>query len=657
MADEETDSSQKEQSKNILIPYYETLVPILHICRKIEKINQQQLIDFFMRLIDILEKNNHHALIQRMAQSITKSPIRNIKISISKYAHACNKWQFIFKYLNLKELAIIEPTCSHFKNCLINHRLQLYNLLSKSNCTRTCIMDLLTKNHIDFTPDLFNEIKDLLPIINETDINDTISKSCPESYTELVKIQNIIQIPEDVLIHIMNFLYMEELLKVDKICRYLCIISHNANSLYVLGINCTIQCRCTGTVNSTIDHEYLAAQYYHPRYHKPKFLYIARCTKNPHFMKKLPAFKHVQKFEYSNENVDDYSCNIKVLCARFVSFNHLRTIRVTSMLVNDVFALIIKCPNLQRLEFPYCCDETFTDNTYIKQEINELPDFPLNELEFILTNMDTLFYCSIQYFLYWLLGNGKKKTFSIKQSEPIYYGVTYDEFDSTQHNMDFFDTNIDYDCIPLLNMQKNALVNIGYLEVNYFSNVLLSIGKWIHTNNKIKFREFTLFIRPGDGLARLQHDMKNNTFSDVIKPLISVTDIMSLHIIMDVCWNWDWDMDRIWDILKTSESSDLYGVIQVFDNIYITNEGISIDNMYFENCTPMEIFKNSIENWFMVKMSSKFKCSVSYDVIFMHNDINWIEKLQSLCKKYESIQTQIWSKTKTNTKITIKVTF
>eukprot|EP01084_Bolivina_argentea_P236154 397167_1 len=92
----ETESDEyetKTQSLNILVPYYETLTSTLHICRKIDKLNEQQLIRFLMNLIDILEQNNHHSLIQPIGKSITRSLICNMNISILKYA--CNKLQNI----------------------------------------------------------------------------------------------------------------------------------------------------------------------------------------------------------------------------------------------------------------------------------------------------------------------------------------------------------------------------------------------------------------------------------------------------------------------------------------------------------------------------------------------------------------------------------
>ena len=511
--------------------------------------------------------------------------------------------------------------------------IELILLVSKQNydLLRKCVNSFICCNHMNFTPDLFAQLLQLVSTINDTkSIN--IIETIPEKELEESKQNtiNITEIPRVLIINTLQYLNIKDIYQFEKCCRDFCCIARDTNSLHHLTIDYDYQFE---------ESLYLLPKYNCERYLNIKSMHLKRpqdCCWNSNieeFLAVLPTFKCIENLKYDNSNAN-LMCTIPLYTfqSKFVNLNVLIKIELTCLDISVIFKFLLNCSNIKQLVL----NQIYENNNIYPQSIQESYLFKLindntdynnenypfrNLIKFSIDCSSISYSYSVQYFIYWILSNGKKhKTFKLTNGEFRYVDIL-DKFFNANDNI-------------LLQLKKKALSNISILHIEMFCNVLLkNIANSIKLN-AIQFDEFILrFV-----LFWLNLDKYDLTFNLTknLKVLVSHskyctfnwTDFgfhaASLEENNVECVLFHWPVSLNILLNSTNVSIKIFDKIKIARNFRVQNEH-----------ERDQIYRIGIKSW--LKLKQIFKnityCVTYYDRSFKKSlfSSSFVTKLQTLC--------------------------
>eukprot|EP01083_Nonionella_stella_P294044 999825_1 len=446
----------------------------------------------------------------------------------------------------------------------------------------------------------------------------------------------LIQIPKDLLIHAFQYLDVEDIYRIEKTCRLLCVIAHNPNSLWHLSLDL----QDAPNLN-TFEHY---RHYTHPRYAKIKILHFLHHRRglagHRMMMKALPQFMHLKTLCLNLNSFDEeYQEHIP----KFTISPCLQTLRLADVDSVLVFQIITKCSNLRTLilrDVDMMDDRTWNDTHGMLNQINSCKEYPIPLLNTLIIDKFCSENCTLQLLIYWILANGcKSKTLCVLDHGSI----------AAEPSLmtDFFNHSVTQN--ELLQWQQKALMNVSKLVLRWYDFGLVNnISKWINKCKKIRFEEFIMdavCIGPdGNDVMQPLHnivsrsswssfcwsprhqyickDFTDNTYPDWLERC----NIEQMNMRKR---NYKWIVHD-WPIAMLSNDLSCFDSITLSLHTDCTRSSSRFPCSRAEwfMMTAINVFESAIKPWVQLVKSSRFTSNINYN-LSVHK-CKWFHELDSL---------------------------
>eukprot|EP01084_Bolivina_argentea_P281872 482370_1 len=402
----------------------------------------------------------------------------------------------ILETCNTKETA---EFCGQIFDILLKHE-----IITKNKD----LLKLLCSIHAMLSSAMIDDILQLLSK-KKIQINDTISMHS-EVDANTMSLNNIVEMPKELLIHTFQYLHINDIHQVDKTCRLLCTISRNPQSLtHHLSLEFVDQ------------SDYLSfAHYDHIRYSKITSLHFQSDEQEADYidnvLKILPAFQHLKTLSWNNispNGVLDVYDYIKSIS----TFSTLEIVQINFANAANVFDVISKCHNLKTLMLADICDEGDKVTNKINQWMSDNKNNPFPHLQRVTIERFSTNSPAVQLFMYWILAQGhSKKHLTILDDHDLPGCI--DDIDET-YLPQFFDPYTNDERI--LSLQKMALKNVSELILGLYDYHLVNnISNWCNICEEISFNRFTMDI-----INVYLNGAFSKTTSELIQPLHNIVSI------------------------------------------------------------------------------------------------------------------------------------
>eukprot|EP01083_Nonionella_stella_P173433 598223_1 len=498
-----------------------------------------------------------------------------------------------------------------------------------SECTQ---IQILFSVYPMLSVDMLNELLLSLPTKDQQTDDSMSLNSLDDAPPKL-----LIQIPKDLLIHAFQYLDVEDIYRIEKTCRLLCVIAHNPNSLWHLSLDL----QDAPNLN-TFEHY---RHYTHPRYAKIKILHFLHHRRglagHRMMMKALPQFMHLKTLCLNLNSFDEeYQEHIP----KFTISPCLQTLRLADVDSVLVFQIITKCSNLRTLilrDVDMMDDRTWNDTHGMLNHINSCKEYPIPLLNTLIIDKFCSENCTLQLLIYWILANGcKSKTLCVLDHGSI----------AAEPSLmtDFFNHSVTQN--ELLQWQQKALMNVSKLVLRWYDFGLVNnISTWMNKCKNIKFDEFLMdavhmysFGTDGNDAMKPLHNIVSRSarssfrWTPKYQHISGFTDNTYIEWIEseEININKHKWIVHDWPIAMLSDD------LSCFDTITLSLHIDDLTSSYFRRraewfiMTAANVFKSVIKPWIQLKKSSRFKSIINYKLSV--DECKWYRELnllKDLCDK------------------------